>query len=77
MADLIVVDDELIVDLTGFEELEAFHGTIQVPVVAVRQVRDEADRWPELRGAPGTGIPGVAADAAGVAERLRRDMGLN
>ncbi len=63
MADLVVEGDVLTVDLTGFEKLEGFHGSIHLPRSTVRAVRAAADPWSELRGirAPGTGIPGVVA----------------
>ena len=63
MARLSVDGDELLLDLTGFEKLEGFHGDIRVPVSCVREIRATDDPWSELRGirAPGTGIPGVVA----------------
>ena len=63
MADLVVAGDELVVRLSGWERLAAFHGDVQVPLAAVRSVVVEPDPWRALRGlrAPGTGIPGVIA----------------
>lgn len=63
MARLSVEGDELLLDVTGLEKLEGFHGNIRVPVESVRSVRCTDDPWPELRGirAPGTGVPGVIA----------------
>lgn len=63
MARLSVVGDELLLDLSGLEKLEGFHGNIHVPVSSVREVRWTDDPWSELRGirAPGTGVPGVIA----------------
>ena len=63
MARLVVEGDELVLDLTGFEKVEGFHGDIRVPLSTLREVRSTADPWSELRGirAPGTGVPGVVA----------------
>lgn len=63
MARLSVDGDELVLDLSGLEKVEGFHGDIRVPLASVRQVRFVDDPWPELRGirAPGTGVPGVVA----------------
>ncbi len=58
-----VEGDELVLNLSGLEKLEGFHGNIRVPVSSVRDVRSTDDPWSELRGirAPGTGVPGVIA----------------
>ena len=63
MARLDVEDGDLVLDLSGLEKLEGFHGNIRVPVASVRDVRSTDDPWSELRGirAPGTGVPGVIA----------------
>jgi len=63
VATLAVVGDELVVQLSWWERLEAFHGDVRVRRSAVRAVRVVDTAWPELRGirAPGTGIPGVVA----------------
>jgi len=63
MARLSVEGSELVLDLSGLEELEGFHRSIRVPISTVRDIRSVEDPWPELRGirAPGTGLPGVIA----------------
>jgi len=63
MARLSVEGEELLLDLSGLEKLEGFHGNIRVPCSSVRSVRCTDDPWSELRGirAPGTGLPGVIA----------------
>jgi len=63
MARLRIEGEELVLDLSGLEKLEGFHGNIHVPVASVREVRFTNDPWSELRGirAPGTGVPGVIA----------------
>jgi hypothetical protein len=63
VATLEVVGENLIVKLSWFERLEAFHSDVTVRRSAVRDVRVVDSAWPELRGmrAPGTGIPGVVA----------------
>lgn len=72
MAQLRLDGDRLVLDLTGFEKLEAIHGSIAIPSSAVRAVRAVDDPWSELRGirAPGTGLPGVVA----VGTRRGRDI---
>ena len=63
MATLEVVGENLVVRLSWFEKLEAFHPDVSVRRSGVREVRVVDNAWPELRGvrAPGTGIPGVVA----------------
>jgi hypothetical protein len=63
MGRLGVTGTELVLDLSGLEKVEGFHGDIHVPVSAVRDIRCVQDPWSELRGirAPGTGVPGVVA----------------
>jgi hypothetical protein len=63
MARLRVDGDELLLDLSGLEKMEGFHGNIRVPLSTVREVRVAEDPWSQLRGirAPGTGLPGVIA----------------
>lgn len=63
MARFTLEGDQLLLDLTGWEKVEGFHGDIRVAAAAVRDVRVSGDPWSELRGirAPGTGLPGVIA----------------
>lgn len=63
MATLSVVGESLVVKMSWFERLEAFHSDVSVKRSAMRDVRVVDTAWPELRGvrAPGTGIPGVVA----------------
>jgi hypothetical protein len=63
VATLAVVGDDLVVKLSWFERLEAFHSDVHVRRSAVRAVRVVDSAWPELRGirAPGTGVSGVVA----------------
>ncbi|HEV2360890.1 MAG TPA: hypothetical protein VGS21_04235 [Acidimicrobiales bacterium] len=63
MAQVLVEGDELVVDMSGLEKVEGFHGDVRVPVSSVTSVRAVDSAWPELRGlrAPGTGIPQVIA----------------
>jgi hypothetical protein len=63
MGRLNVEGEDLVLNLSGWEKLEGFHGNIRVPVSSVRDVRCSDDPWSELRGirAPGTGVPGVIA----------------
>jgi len=63
MARLNVEGDELVLNLSGLEKVEGFHGDIHLPVTSVREVRCSDDPWSELRGirAPGTGVPWVIA----------------
>jgi hypothetical protein len=63
MGRLVVEGEELVLDLTGLEKVEGFHGDIRIPASCVREVRSTDDPWSELRGirAPGTGLPGVVA----------------
>lgn len=53
--------EELIVNLSGWEALAAFQGTIRIPLAHVRgATEDEGFRGGELGlRAPGTGIPGM------------------
>ncbi len=61
MTRLNVEGDDLVLNLSGLEKIEGFHGDIRVPVSSVREVRCTDDPWSELRGirAPGTGVPWV------------------
>ena len=64
MAQVIIEGNDLVVRLTGLEQLGAFHrGDIHVPRVAITNARVVLDPWTELRGirAPGTDIPDVIA----------------
>jgi hypothetical protein len=63
VADLRVDGDDLVLEMSRLEKLEAVHRNIRVPVSAITDVRAVSDPWPELRGVrmPGTGIPRVIA----------------
>jgi hypothetical protein len=58
-----VQQDELVVSLSGLEQLAALRHDVRVPLSAIQAVQAEPDPWCALRGfrAPGTGIPGVIA----------------
>ncbi|MHC5796542.1 hypothetical protein ACVXZ4_10330 [Lacisediminihabitans sp. FW035] len=60
MAMFTVHGDELILELTGAEKIEAIHEDIRVPLSSVREVEileDALDAFHGIR--TGTGIPGV------------------
>ena len=61
MARLNVEGGDLVLNLSGLEKVEGFHGNIHVPVSSVENVRCTPDPWSELRGirAPGTGVPWI------------------
>jgi len=63
MADLVVEGTQLVVRLSRWERMAAFHDDVSVPLNAVRSVQVEPDPWHALRGirSPGTGWPGVIA----------------
>jgi hypothetical protein len=63
VASLLVQGDELVVSLSGAEQLAAMRGDVRVPLSAVQAVSVDIDPWCALRGirAPGTGFPGVVA----------------
>jgi hypothetical protein len=63
MARLVTDGSDLVLDLSGLEAVEAFHGSIRVPLATVTAVRVASDPWSQLRGirAHGTGVPGVIA----------------
>jgi hypothetical protein len=63
VAVLEVQRDELVVRLTGPEQLAAMRREVRVPLGSVRSICADPDPWGALRGirAPGTGIPGVIA----------------
>ena len=59
MADVLVVDGELVVRLGRFERLLALHGDVAVPLPQVSRAELSDDVLSEVRGvrAPGTGVP--------------------
>ena len=61
VADILVRDGELIVQLSMLEKLGALHADVHVPVSQVVTARVVEHPWGALRGVrlPGTGIPGV------------------
>ncbi len=61
MAELLIDDTSLTVELSAAEKLESVHGSLTVPRSAVRGVRAVPDGIAEVHGlrAPGTGVPGV------------------
>ena len=63
MAELTVTKDDLVVQLSTWEKIAAFHREVHVPLAAVQSVAVDEDPWTSLRGmrAPGTGLPGVVA----------------
>lgn len=63
MAALEVTPPDLVITLTGWEQLAALKREVRVPLSSVRGVCADPDPWSALRGmrAPGTGIPGVVA----------------
>ena len=60
MATVHIRNDEVVVHLTRFEKVGAFHGDVRVPVRAVRSVDVTSDPLAVVTGvrAPGTAIPG-------------------
>ena len=73
MARLGVEGENLVLDLSGLEKVEGFHGDVRVPLTSVREVRSVDDPWAELRGirAPGTGLPGVIAVGTRLGKEIR------
>ena len=63
MAQLLTDDGHLVLSLSGWERVGAFHGSIRAPLSAVEDVAVTETPFKELRGqrAPGTGIPRVIA----------------
>jgi hypothetical protein len=63
MAMLVTENDELVLRLSRWEKLGAFHDDIRVPRSAVQSVSVSPRPFKELRGmrAPGTGWPGLIA----------------
>lgn len=61
MARVLLKDDDLVVRLSWWEKAAAHHGTVRVPLTAVRRVTVESDWWRALRGVAlhGVWIPGV------------------
>lgn len=59
MAELDVEGPDLVVRLTRREKFWCFHGTIRVPLTAVRSVSSEPNPWKRMRGwrMAGVGIP--------------------
>jgi hypothetical protein len=63
MAVLFSENGELVVRLSRWEKLGAFHDDVRVPLSAVEEVYVSRRPFHELRGirAPGTGVPGRVA----------------
>ncbi|MFZ0041785.1 MAG: hypothetical protein WAK93_10795 [Solirubrobacteraceae bacterium] len=63
MASLLLEGDELVVCLSGAEQMAAMRGDVHVPLSDVQTVSVDPDPWCALRGvrAPGTGLPGMVA----------------
>jgi hypothetical protein len=61
MANLRIDDDNVTVELSTAEKVEAVHGDVIVPRRSIVSVRVVDDAMAEVRGlrAPGTGLPGV------------------
>ena len=61
MAELRIEGDQLLVELSRLEKLEAVHRNVTISLADVICARAVENPWPELRGvrAPGTGIPRV------------------
>ena len=63
MADLVIDGDDLVVRLTPWQKVMAFHGDVRVPLSSVRRVDVPELTWMALRGwrMAGTAIPGRVA----------------
>ncbi len=63
MAMIEIDSDEVVVRLSGWEKVGAFHGDLRFPRSAIRVVRTVENPFAELRGirAPGTGFPRLIA----------------
>ena len=61
LAEIVVRDSELVVQLSALEKLGALHADVRVPLSHVVWARVVKHPWSVLRGwrCPGTGIPGV------------------
>ena len=61
LAEIVVRDSELVVQLSALEKLGALHADVRVPLSHVVWARVVEQPWSVLRGwrCPGTGIPGV------------------
>jgi hypothetical protein len=61
VARLKAVNGELVVHLSGLEQMGAMRSGVRVPLASITAVRVSDHPWSELRGirAPGTGSPGV------------------
>jgi len=61
VANLLIDDDAVTVELSAIEKFEALHGNVTVPRSAIAGVRTVPDGMDELHGLrmPGTGVPGV------------------
>jgi hypothetical protein len=61
MANLLINDDTVTVELTALEKAQALHGNVTVPRTAITEVRSVPDGLAEVHGLkmPGSGIPGV------------------
>ena len=75
MAELLIDGGDLVLSLSGWERVGAFHGSIRAPLSAVEDVAATDTPFKELRGqrAPGTGIPRVIA--LGTWRKSRREKG--
>ena len=63
MADLVIDGDDLVVHLTPWQKVMAFHGDVRVPLSSVRRVDVPESKWLAMRGwrMAGTAIPGRVA----------------
>lgn len=63
MASLVSEDGDLVLRLSRWEKLGAFHDDVRVPLSAIEHVSVSPTPFREMRGmrAPGTGVPGVTA----------------
>jgi predicted oxidoreductase len=63
VAQVIVDGDDVVVKLSTWEKLWAFHGDVRVPLRAIRRIRTPSSPWLTLRGwrVTGVAIPGYVA----------------